>query len=128
MSGPARAGVFIYARNLERLAAFYAQVLGMQRLHARDDLVVLDAPDLQIVLHAIPAAIAASIVIETPPVPRENSAYKFFYTVDGIDAARERATAAGGDVAQQRWSGPGFEVCNAIDPEGNIFQLREAIG
>jgi predicted enzyme related to lactoylglutathione lyase len=127
MSGPARAGVFIYAKNLERMTAFYEQVLDMRRLHARDDLAVLDSPDLQVVLHAIPEAIGASIAIATPPVPRENSAYKFFHTVPSIEAARERATAAGGDVVLQQWSGPGFVVCNAVDPEGNVFQLRQAV-
>jgi len=28
-------------------------------------------------------------------------------------------------VFSEQWQGPGFVVCNAMDPEGNVFQVRE---
>jgi hypothetical protein len=31
----------------------------------------------------------------------------------------------GGDVALEQWRGPGFVVCDATDPEGNLFHVRE---
>ena len=70
MSTPARAGVFVYARDLPRLAAFYATVLGMRQVHATDEMAILASPDLQLLVHRIPAAIAAGIRIEIPPLPR----------------------------------------------------------
>lgn len=126
MSGPARAGLFVYAKDLEGVARFYAAVAGMSRLHATADLVVLQSADIQLLIHRIPTHIAQDIVIRTPPVPREDCALKFFITVPSIDAARSVAEQLGGSVADERWQGPGFVVCNAVDPEGNIFQLREA--
>lgn len=127
MSGPARAGLFIYAKDLSRLAAFYESLLGMSRVHSTADLVVLRSPDIQLTLHAIPAAIAASIGISTPPEKREDAALKFFFTVPSIEEAAASAPAFGGEVLKtEQWQGLGFRACNAVDPEGNIFQVRES--
>jgi catechol 2,3-dioxygenase-like lactoylglutathione lyase family enzyme len=61
MTGPARAGLFLYAKDLVRLAAFYEAVLGMHVVRHSEELAVLDPPDVQLVVHAIPPAIAESI-------------------------------------------------------------------
>lgn len=127
MSGPARAGLFVYAKNLVRLAEFYESLLGMTRRHSSAELVVLDSPDIQITVNAIPGIIAESIVISEPPVRREGSAYKFFFTVPSLEAAGAAAAALGGEVLPEEWRGPGFRVRNVVDPEGNIFQLRERV-
>jgi predicted enzyme related to lactoylglutathione lyase len=127
MPTPARAGVFIYAKDLPRLAAFYAAVLGMRPGHADDDIAVLASPDLQLLVHRIPAHIAVDIHIETPPVRREDCAIKFFATVPSLADAGTTAASLGGQLFDERWRGPGFIVCNAMDPEGNVFQIRELI-
>lgn len=126
MSGPARAGLFVYAKDLERVAGFYAAVAGMERIHGDGSLIVLQSPDIQLLVHQIPAHIAAEIEITSPPEPREETALKFFFTVPSLAQARTRARELGGDVFDENWPGPGFTVCNAIDPEGNVFQVREA--
>jgi len=127
MTAPARAGVFVYAKDLPRLTAFYAAVLGMRQVHADDDIAVLASPDLQLLVHRIPAHIAADIHIETPPVRRENTAIKFFATVASLTDAGTTAASLGGALFDERWQGPGFIVCNAMDPEGNVFQVRESV-
>ena len=65
--GPARAGLFLYAKDLSRLADFYQSLLGMARRHSTGEVVVLGSPDIQLTLHAIPAAIAATITLQDPP-------------------------------------------------------------
>ena len=126
MSGPTRAGLFIYAKDLSRLAGFYESLLCMSCAHSAPDLVVLRSPDIQLTLHAIPAPIAASISISSPPEKREDAALKFFFTVPSIAEAAAKAPALGGEVLPEQWQGPGFRVCNVVDPEGNIFQVRES--
>ncbi|MGY3263938.1 VOC family protein [Lysobacter sp. HA35] len=127
MAGPARAGLFVYAKDLERVASFYERLLGMTRLHARDEIVVLDTPDLQLLVHRIPDEYAVDIVITSPPERREDSALKFFFTIASLEAAAGTATDLGGALFDERWKGPGFIACNAMNPEGNVFQLREAV-
>src|SRR4249919_3403359 len=92
MHGPARAGLFLYAKDHQRLAAFYEAVLGMARIHESAELIVLQSSDIQLIVHAIPPHIAAKIRISVPPQRRENSAMKFFFTVTSIAAAQATAT------------------------------------
>jgi predicted enzyme related to lactoylglutathione lyase len=125
MPGPAQAGLFIYAKDLERLAAFYESIAGMARLHQTDELAVLESPDIQLLIHRIPPHLAAEITIESPPVRREDTALKFFFTVTSLSEARIKAARLGGEVFNENWPGSGFVACNACDPEGNIFQVRE---
>jgi predicted enzyme related to lactoylglutathione lyase len=125
MSGPARAGAIIYAKDLARLAGFYAELLQMQQRYASAEYVVLQSADMQLVVHAMPPQIARTIEIQSPPDPREQTAVKLFFTVPGLPAAREAAARLGGLVYEQLWPGRGFRACNAMDPEGNIFQVRE---
>ena len=127
MPGPASAGVLIYAKDLTGLAHFYEQVLGMKELHRTAEIVVLESEALQLVIHAIPAAIAAQVHISTPPQRRENVALKFFVTVASMALTQEAATRLGGQVFDESWQGPGFVVRNAMDCEGNVFQLRERL-
>ncbi|MEA9573144.1 VOC family protein, partial [Xanthomonas campestris] len=98
MSQAASAGLFIYAKDLERVAAFYQRLLGMQAIHSSKELVVLNAAALQLVIHAVPEAIAASIAIADPPSRRENTALKFFFTVPSIAQLAELAAALGGEI------------------------------
>ncbi len=125
MSGPARAGLFIYAKDLDCLVVFYESIAEMARLHQSDDLVVLESPDIQLLIHLIPPHIAANITIKSPPELRADTALKFFFTVPSLSEARVVAAGLGGKVFNERWQGPGFVVCNACDPEGNMFQVRE---
>ena len=127
MPGPARAGLFIYACDAERIANFYEAVVGMDRRATTSDLIIIDSPDIQVMVHAIPPHIARTIPITSPPERREDSALKFFFTVPSLARARETAASLGGEVFAENWRGPGFIVCNAMDPEGNLFQLREPV-
>jgi predicted enzyme related to lactoylglutathione lyase len=125
MSGPARAGLFVYAKDLERVASFYEAVASMTRRHATDELVVLQSPDIQLIVHRTPPELAARIVITSPPQRRGNSALKFFFTVVSIAETSSLVGRLGGIMFPEQWEGPGFVVNNACDPEGNVFHVRQ---
>jgi predicted enzyme related to lactoylglutathione lyase len=125
VAAPATSGVLIYAKDVERLATFYELVLAMSREYDSPELVVLESKETQLVLHAIPAEITASISITAPPARREQSALKPFFAVESISAARTTAAQFGGEVFGQQFTARGFDACDACDPEGNIFQVRE---
>ena len=125
MSAPARAGIFIYAKDPDRLSDFYQSVLGMTTGHRTDQMIVLRSPDLQLIVHAMPPHAASQVAITSPPQLRDNAAIKFFCTVPSLSAAQESAQSLGGQVLPEQWLGPGFVVRNACDPEGNIFQVRQ---
>jgi hypothetical protein len=90
------AGAVVYAKDIVRVSRFYAQVAGFEIVHEVADHVVLESADCELVVVAIPAAIAVNIHIATPPARRENTAVKLVFRVDDLDAARIAMRAAGG--------------------------------
>lgn len=124
MSGPARAGALLYASDIERLATFYEKLLNMSRRSVSAERIVLASPDFQLIVHALPPALAASVQPQSPAQPRAG-ALRLFFTVPSLADASALASTLGGAVFTERYPGPGGVVANAADPEGNIFQLRE---
>jgi len=76
-------------------------------------------------LHAIPAEIAKNIEIKSPPTPREEDAVKLIFEVKDVESERVRLESLGIQVLRRPWQKPG-ETCDAVDPEGNIFQVWSA--
>lgn len=123
-----RAGVLFYAKHLATVSTFYEQLIGATVLHADDEHRVLQSPDAQLIIHAIPAAYASAVIIAVPPVPRDEQAIKPFFTVASLAAAELVVTQCGGALYGPVWPGPGMTVRNVCDPEGNIVHLRELTG
>jgi predicted enzyme related to lactoylglutathione lyase len=124
---PFSAGAIVYAKDIHRLARFYAAVADLEVMHEVDDHIVLESEALELVIVAIPVATAARIAITTPPQRRENTAVKLVFPVPSIADAREAARANGGELnpPAKEWKFQGLRVCDGCDPEGNVIQLRE---
>lgn len=122
-------GAVIFANDVERVAAFYATLVPMLRVHADTDIVVLEAGTTQLVIHAIPPHIASTIAIASPPEAREDTTVKLYFLVDALAAVRERIEALGGWLfdASREFEARGFRACDGVDPEGNVVQFREAV-
>lgn len=127
MPGPARSGILIYAKHLEQLSAFYARVLEASVIHTDSEHQVLQSADAQLIIHAVPPEFASAIVISQPPVPRQEQAFKPFFTVKDLAEVERIAEEGGGRIWGPVWPGPGMRVRNICDPEGNIIHLREFV-
>ena len=117
----------VFAKDVETLSRFYREVVAMVEVHRDKDHVVLDDAGFQLVIHSIPAQIADTIAISTPPEVREETPIKLCLPVVTIEAARAKAAALGGHIGpkDREWSARGFTACDGHDPEGNVFQVRE---
>jgi catechol-2,3-dioxygenase len=124
-----KAGAVLFAKDVARLAAFYAQVLAVVPKHAEAEKVVIEAEDFLLVIHAIPPAVAARVEIASPPALRENMPVKLFLPVRSLAQARLSAQSQGGGMkpAEAEWSAADFRACDGFDPEGNVVQFREAL-
>ena len=118
----------IFAKSPTTLAHFYAQVAQMVEIHRDEGHIVLEAGGFELVLHALPEQIAAEIHITMPPQIREDTPIKLCWPVDSLALARRTAASLGGQMGAetQQWQARGFRACDGYDPEGNVFQLREA--
>lgn len=127
MGYESRAGAVLYAKDMDRVAAFYAAVLGLEAAARDDEHVLLESPAFQLVVLRIPSHIASTIQIAAPPVQRANAAVKLVFFVPGIAGARAAAEALGGVLnrAETEWLFNGWKVCDGLDPEGNVIQFRE---
>ena len=67
--------VLIYVKDLDRMAAFYGEILGLQAIESTrtESWVEFEAGGIRFGLHAIPAAIAEGIEIASPPRAREDN-------------------------------------------------------
>jgi predicted enzyme related to lactoylglutathione lyase len=123
-------GAVIFAKDISRVAQFYEAILCMTVIHAeRDRIMVLEATGCQLVIHAIPQDIAASIEITTPPERRTEMPVKLFFGVPSIAEARAMAKTLGGAIMpiEREWESRHFRACDGYDPEGNVIQVRETI-
>lgn len=120
-------GAIVFAKDIQKLADFYANVFTLQIKHTGQEKLVLESEHFLLVIHRIPEHIAAKLHIPRPPLPRENMAIKLFLPVRSIGDARLLANALGGCIQGEshEWSAANFTACDGYDPEGNIFQVRE---
>ena len=122
-----KAAAVLYAKNLQRLAAFYARVSRLSFSRSTKDHVVLESESFQLALVQIPEQIAESIEIQQPPVRRENTAVKLVFFIENIADVRAVVSDEGGELnpVEREWIFDGNRVCDGHDPEGNVFQFRE---
>ncbi len=127
MSTLPKSGAVIFAKDLPRVASFYAGVAGFSIISSERELIVLESPHQQLVLHALPARIARTIEISAPPKRRADRAVKLVFAVASLAEVRVHAPALGGELNPQdkEFEARGFRACDGHDPEGNVIQFRE---
>ena len=115
-------GAMLFVNDLPRMVDFYRDVLGLRLVEETrlPDWVEFQG-DAQFSLHAIPAAIAAGISIESPPRPREQGGTKLTFTVADADATLAAIEGMGLPLLRRPWGS-----VEAVDPEGNVFALQSA--
>jgi len=114
----------LYVKDLERMKHFYSEVLSTNPSNqdGTDTWATFETGGARFSLHAIPAEIAKSIVIASPPSPREQHAVKLIFEVKDVEVEHARLESLGVQMLRRAWQKPG-EACDAVDPEGNVFQI-----
>lgn len=114
----------LYVKDLERMKRFYSDMLGVKPINQdwTDVWATFDTGGARFALHAIPAEIAKNIAIESPPTPREKDPLKLIFEVKDVESERARLESLGIQILRRPWQKPG-EACDAVDPEGNVFQI-----
>ena len=128
MTTVGRSGAVLFAKDVSRVANFYAGVLEWPVVERGDYWVVLEASGIQLVVHGMPPEVASTIEISEPPVRRASAAVKPVFFVESLATTRSKASTLGGGLnpAADEWSYGGTTVCDGVDPEGNVIQFRAA--
>jgi catechol 2,3-dioxygenase-like lactoylglutathione lyase family enzyme len=127
MSYQSRTGAVLFAKGLDRVAAFYSNVLGLSEAHRDGDHILLESPGFQLVVHRIMGHSPAPAHADEPPVRRAAAAFKPVFFVPSLASIRLVAETHGGvmEPQEKEWSYNGVRVCDGVDPEGNVIQFRE---
>ena len=114
----------LYVKDLERMKRFYGEMLGVHPSTQgwSDSWATFQTGGIRFSLHAIPAEIGKSIEIESPPIPREEIPVKLVFEVMDVELERARLESLGIHTLRRPWQKLG-EACDAVDPEGNVFQI-----
>jgi predicted enzyme related to lactoylglutathione lyase len=114
----------LYVKDLDRMKRFYSEMLHTNPTHSdwTDSWATFDTGSARFSLHAIPAEIAKSIVIASPPIAREEQSLKLSFEVNDVESERARLESLGAQILRRPWQKSG-EACDAVDPEGNVFQI-----
>lgn len=119
----------IFAVNVKALASFYEAVLGISATPKPGDAkkdIRLGGKGVELLIHSIPPRIAKTIVIKSPPAPRDIAAMKPVFDVKSLSKSEEQVTLRGGVVTKVTFTIDGLTRRDVLDPEGNVIQLRSA--
>jgi ribosomal protein S18 acetylase RimI-like enzyme len=123
-------GLVVFAKDTQRVSLFYQHTLGLQVVAADRHHQLLRGAQHELVIHAIPAAVAKGITIAEPPEPRDETPLKPSFVVASLADVRAAAQATGGYLKPYAgaWHIRGYQVLDGWDPEGNIVQFKQAEG
>jgi predicted enzyme related to lactoylglutathione lyase len=118
------AHAFVFAKDIDRVAAFYEGAFGMRREQSSDAgfLIMRASAGADVAIHRLPPHIADDVHLTDPPCWRDDTAYKICFETDDLAAQRDAILAHGGQ-AKDPWSWEGTDFCECTDPEGNVVQI-----
>ncbi|MFN3236901.1 MAG: VOC family protein [Pseudomonadales bacterium] len=119
-------GAVLYAKDMQVLVSFYT-ALGFQVVQSDETYTLLSGAQTELTVIQAPREIADNITLSTPAAARSETPIKLVFLVASIERAAEQINQTGGrvDRGQHRWDFGQYFVQDAVDPEGNIIQLRE---
>lgn len=120
-------GLVLFAKNKKRVSTFYQETLGLRAVESEPSYDLLQGDGYEIVVHAIPRKIAASITIARPPIPRIQGAFKPTFVVRSLAAVRAATERTGGSLKAEAdaWHFRRSTVLDGCDPEGNLVQFKQ---
>jgi predicted enzyme related to lactoylglutathione lyase len=128
-SSTVKAAAVLYVKQLDRMSSFYQRCFGMVAAERAADYHVLESDAWTLSLRAVSQEIAGTIHLSTPPERRADTPIKLAFDVSNTEVLKALVAELGGpvDPTTTEWDFRGFRHCDAIDPEGNVIQLREPL-
>jgi predicted enzyme related to lactoylglutathione lyase len=120
-------GLVVYAKNAEALANFYARVFTLRATRHDGGSFTLTGHAFELHVVGVPRHIASEITLSLPPVPREATPLKLTVEVPSVDDVTVMARGLGAALHGEPWTWNARRHLDLVDPEGNIFQIFEAV-
>lgn len=120
-------GLVVFAKNKERVSAFYQQTLRLELRESDASYDLLQGHGYEVIIHAVPQERRADITVPNPPQAREGTPFKPTFIVASLSAVRRAVEATGGHLQPEThtWQFRGHTVLDGWDPEGNVVQFKQ---
>ena len=105
--------VIVFTENIERLAEFYEQKLGLKPRTKEDGWIDYDAGGASFALHRG----------KSRPGERGAGATKLCFHAPDVQEAADELAARGVKLGKVHGTPPGLVLCDFRDPDGNVLQL-----
>lgn len=122
MSGLGISRLILFVDDMDRMLAFYRDVIGLTLLPGADPasgFVSLDAGGCQLSLHSLPKRSGAE---GKPATPRLDAYAKVVFYAEDVEAAGKELEARGAKMRLAVKFGA-ITLLDGTDPEGNVFQI-----
>jgi len=119
--------IVLFAIELPRLRKFYVEALGFSVTEEDETYALLMLKNFELLLQQAPESVTSQIQLSQPAVPRSSTPIKPVFTLSGVmSEIRQQVVDAGGTFkeAASEWHFRENRVCDGVDAEGNIFQIR----
>jgi len=120
----AMGSLVIFSIDVHRLADFYEAVLGVTPTNDGSGDIRLRNDREEVLVHSVPAGVARTISIQSPPEARDRSPIKPVFDVDSLQPALEAVERNRGVVTGRTFTMEGLTRHDVLDPDGNVIQLR----
>ena len=123
----AKVSAVLFVKDLQRVAAFYRDALGMTRTAGDEYHWALECCGFTLIVHQIPKHIAVEVTIEQPPERRVWGAIRLDFPVRDLARCRQLATSLGGgiDADMPSWADANTNLYLGYDPEGNQIGVSQ---
>lgn len=120
-------GLVIFSHRLSSLGDFYQHVFDMHVKHLANDHIVLQNTYMELVVHGIGEEAKLQ---DACPNKRQHVALKpVFMLPFSLPVAVDRINQSGGQInIEHSWRWGEYQVCDGVDCEGNVFQIRSLFG
>lgn len=117
----------LFAKERKKVAQFYRQTLQLETIESDASHDLLRGRGIELVVHELAPRFARHIQIDTPPKPRDGTAFKPAFVVDDLARVATAARQTGGHLKalKSAWSIRGARVLDGWDPEGNVVQFKQ---
>jgi catechol 2,3-dioxygenase-like lactoylglutathione lyase family enzyme len=111
--------VILYVKDMNKMVRFYRDVLDLPLTnlaasdHTNENWITFESGNCLLALHS---GGKGNIGTDAP---------KIVFRVQDIKSARFQLLESGVTAGEIRSPAPGFSVCDAKDPEGNLFSIEE---
>jgi catechol 2,3-dioxygenase-like lactoylglutathione lyase family enzyme len=111
--------VILYVKDMNKMVEFYRDVLDLPLTnpaasdHTNENWITFESGNCLLALHS---GGKGNIGTDAP---------KIVFRVQDIKSARFQLLESGVTAGEIRSPAPGFSVCDAKDPEGNLFSIEE---